>query len=43
MGLLDGLLSGMLGGGVQQGPSPLVAMALQLIQQNGGLQTIVLV
>jgi len=41
MGLLDGLLSGMLGGGAQQGPSPLVAMALQLVQQNGGLPGII--
>ncbi len=41
MGLLDGLLSGVLGGGVQQGPSPLVAMALQVIQQNGGLPGII--
>jgi uncharacterized protein YidB (DUF937 family) len=40
MGLLDGLL-GMMGGGAQQGPSPLVAMALQLIQQNGGLPGII--
>jgi uncharacterized protein YidB (DUF937 family) len=37
MGLLDGLLSGVLGGGAQQGQSPLIQMALQLIQQNGGL------
>jgi uncharacterized protein YidB (DUF937 family) len=36
MGLLDGLLGGMMGGG-QQGQSPLIGMALQLIQQNGGL------
>jgi len=41
MGLLDGLLSGVLGGGAQQAPSPLVAMALQLIQQNGGLPGII--
>jgi len=41
MGLLDGLLSGVLGGGVQHGPSPLVAMALQVIQQNGGLPGII--
>ena len=36
MGLLDSLLGGMMGG-AQQGQSPLVAVALQLIQQNGGL------
>jgi len=41
MGLLDGLLIGVLGGGAQQGPSPLVAMALQVIQQNGGLPGII--
>jgi uncharacterized protein YidB (DUF937 family) len=41
MGLLDGLLSGVLGGSAQQGPSPLVATALQLIQQNGGLPGII--
>ena len=46
MGLLDGLLGnvldGMMGGGQQQvgaqGQSPLLAIALQLLQQNGGLQ-----
>jgi uncharacterized protein YidB (DUF937 family) len=45
MGLLDGLLGnvlgGMMGGGQQggaQGQSPLLAIALQLMQQNGGLQ-----
>jgi uncharacterized protein YidB (DUF937 family) len=41
MGLLDGLLSGVLGGSAQQGPSPLVATALQIIQQNGGLPGII--
>lgn len=41
MGLLDSLLSGVLGGSAQQGPSPLVATALQLIQQNGGLPGII--
>ena len=38
MGMLDGLLGGLLGGGAgttQQGQSPLMIMALQLIQQNG--------
>jgi uncharacterized protein YidB (DUF937 family) len=42
MGMLDGLLGslmgGMQGGGAQQ--NPLVQMALQLVQQNGGLQGI---
>jgi uncharacterized protein YidB (DUF937 family) len=41
MGLLDGLLGGVLGGGAQQGQSPLVGMALQLIQQSGGLPGII--
>jgi uncharacterized protein YidB (DUF937 family) len=41
MGLLDGLLGGMMGGGAQPGQSPLVGMALQLIQQNGGLPGII--
>jgi len=36
MGMLDGLLASVMGGGAQ-GQSPLLAMALQLIQQNGGL------
>jgi len=47
MGLLDGLLGNMMGGmmggmtgGSQQaqGSSPLIQMALQLLQQNGGIQ-----
>ena len=42
MGLLDGLLGsvmgGMLGGGQAQGQNPLLAIALQMLQQNGGLQ-----
>jgi len=45
MGLLDGMLGnvlgGMMGGGQQggeQGQSPLLAIALQVLQQNGGLQ-----
>ena len=44
MGLLDGMLGNvlgsMLGGGQQgaQGQSPLIQMALQMLQQNGGLQ-----
>lgn len=44
MGLLDGMLGnvigGMMGGGQQgaQSGSPLLAMVLQLLQQNGGLQ-----
>jgi uncharacterized protein YidB (DUF937 family) len=45
MGLLDGLLGGLmpasLGGGSQQTQSPLVQMALQIIQQNGGLPGII--
>lgn len=43
MGMLDGLLGGLMGGGgtTQQGQSPLVMMALQLIQQNGGLPGII--
>jgi uncharacterized protein YidB (DUF937 family) len=45
MGLLDGLLGsvmgGMFGGGQQQQPTnPLLAIALQMLQQNGGLQGI---
>ena len=44
MGLLDGMLGnvlgGMMGGGQQGAPgrSPLLAIVLQLLQQNGGLQ-----
>ena len=45
MGLLDGMLGnvlgGMMGGGQQQGAqgqNPLLAIALQMLQQNGGLQ-----
>lgn len=45
MGLLDSLLGGLMGGGTpgaaQQGQSPLMMMALQLIQQNGGLPGII--
>ena len=44
MGMLDGLLGGLMGGGTgasQQGQSPLMMMALQLIQQNGGLPGII--
>jgi uncharacterized protein YidB (DUF937 family) len=44
MGLLDGLLGnvlgGMMGGGAQQQQSPLMQMALQLLQQNGGIEGI---
>jgi hypothetical protein len=40
MGLLDNLLGGMIGG-AQQGQSPLLQAALQLIQQNGGLPGII--
>ena len=46
MGLLDGLLGsvmgGMMGGGTSaqnaQGASPLIQMALQMLQQNGGIE-----
>ena len=47
MGILDSLIGGILGGGVatdasgQSSTNPLVAMALQLVQQNGGLAGIV--
>ena len=44
MGMLDGLLGGLMGGttsGAQQAQSPLLMMALQLIQQNGGLPGII--
>ena len=40
MSLLDSLLGGMMGG-AQQGQSPLLQAALQLIQQNGGLPGII--
>jgi uncharacterized protein YidB (DUF937 family) len=44
MGLLDCLLGGVMGGmtgsGAQQARSPLLMIALQLLQQNGGLQGI---
>ena len=40
MGLLDNLLGSVLGGGAQ-GQSQLVQVALQLIQQNGGLPGII--
>jgi uncharacterized protein YidB (DUF937 family) len=40
MGLLDNLLTSVIGGGAQ-GQSPLVQAALQMIQQNGGLTGIV--
>jgi uncharacterized protein YidB (DUF937 family) len=44
MGMLDGLLGnvlgGMLGGGSGQPQNPLIQAALQLLQQNGGLQAI---
>ena len=42
MGLLDGLLGSMMGGGTSaqgtQGGSPLIQMALQMLQQNGGIE-----
>lgn len=41
MGMLDGLLGsalgGLLGGGAQQQQSPMLQMALQVLQQNGGI------
>src|SRR6266568_4855077 len=40
MSLLDNLLGGMMGG-AQQGQSPLLQAALQLIQQNGDLPGII--
>jgi uncharacterized protein YidB (DUF937 family) len=44
MGMLDGLLGslmgGMMGGGQQQQQNPLLAIALQMLQQNGGLEGI---
>ena len=40
MGLLDGLLGNVLGGSAQ-GQSPLALVALQLIQQHGGLPGII--
>ena len=40
MGILDGLI-GFVSGGSQQGQNPLVQMALQVIQQNGGLPGII--
>ena len=41
MGMLDGLLGGLMGSGTQQGQNPLMQMALQMIQQNGGLPGII--
>jgi uncharacterized protein YidB (DUF937 family) len=41
MGVLDGLLGSLMGGSPQTGQSPLLQMALQLIQQNGGLPGII--
>ena len=40
MGMLDGLI-GLMAGRTQQGQSPLLQMAAQLIQQNGGLPGII--
>ena len=40
MGILDGLI-GLMAGGTQQGQSPLLQMAAQLIEQNGGLPGII--
>ena len=44
MGMLDGLLGSLMGGaapGAQQGQNQLMQVALQLIQQNGGLPGII--
>ncbi|HTS20779.1 MAG TPA: YidB family protein [Casimicrobiaceae bacterium] len=41
MGLLDSLLGSLMGGTSAQGQSPLLAAALQMIQQNGGLPGII--
>ncbi|MBI3150362.1 MAG: DUF937 domain-containing protein [Betaproteobacteria bacterium] len=41
MGLLDGLLSGVLGGGRSGGGRSLAQAALDLLQQNGGLTGVV--
>jgi uncharacterized protein YidB (DUF937 family) len=44
MGMLDGLLGSLMGGGAsgaQQGQGQLMQMAVQLIQQNGGLPGII--
>jgi uncharacterized protein YidB (DUF937 family) len=38
MGLLDGLLGGMLGGGGATQHSPMMQMALSMLQQNGGIE-----
>ena len=43
MGLLDGILGSMMGGNAAsgqqaQGQSPLIMMALQMLQQNGGIE-----
>src|ERR1700752_1883100 len=40
MGILDGLI-GLMAGGTQQEQSPLLQIAAQVIQQNGGLPGIV--
>jgi uncharacterized protein YidB (DUF937 family) len=43
MGMLDGLLGSLMGGmtgGGQQQQNPLLAIALQMLQQNGGLEGI---
>jgi uncharacterized protein YidB (DUF937 family) len=38
MGLLDGLLNSMMGGSSSQPQNPLMVCALQLLQQNGGIE-----
>src|SRR5260221_14338760 len=46
MGFLDGLMGSMLGGATgggqsAQGGSPMIQMALQILQQNGGIEGII--
>ena len=41
MGLLDGLLGNVLGSGAQQGQGSMMQVALQVLQQNGGLPGII--
>ena len=41
MGLLDGLLENVLGIGAQQSQGPMLQVALQVLEQNGGLPGII--
>jgi uncharacterized protein YidB (DUF937 family) len=41
MGLLDGLLGNVLGSGAQQGQGSMLQIALQVIEQNGGLPGVI--